>query len=145
MWDFNEIGIDVFDFFTGERGWMEFYAYLGELPPNARFPSAVSQDPNIARSKVDSLSEDDIRKIMDEQNVEDSERRVTPEGYTLEIEKFNQLIEEVRLLRLGMTGDKNAKFKPPLRPKTEQEVLIEKRIEELDAVDRNDFERELGF
>lgn len=63
----------------------------------------------------------------------------------MEIEKLNQVIEEVKLLRLSMSGDKNAKFKPPIRPKTEQEVLLEQRIEKLEAIDRDDFERQLGF
>lgn len=132
------------EFFTGERGWREFYAYLGELPPHAKFPSAVSQDPDIARSQVESLSEEDIRKMMDEDD-EEKEKRLTPEGYNLTIEKLNQVIEEVRLLRLGMTGDKKTKFKPPPRPKTEQEVLLSQRMEALEAIDRNDFEKSIGF
>lgn len=75
----------------------------------------------------------------------DKDQRITPEGYSMEIEKLNQVIEEVKLLRLSMSGDKNAKFKPPIRPKTEQEVLLEQRIEKLEAIDRDDFEHQLGF
>lgn len=126
-------------------GWVEFYAYLSELPPHSKFKSAISQDPEIARRYVSSLSEEDIREIMEEREVQDDEKRLTPEGYTQELEKLNQIVEEVRILRLGMTGDKNAKFKPQLRPKTEQEVLLEKRMEEYTLADQESMEKAMGF
>lgn len=144
MWDFNEIGIDVIDFFTGDRGWREFYAYMNELPPHSKFRSAISQDPDLAKSQVDSLSDDDIREIM-EKDDKDGDKTITPEGYDMQIEKLNQVIEEVRLLRLGMTGDKKTKFTPPIRPSTEADSLIKERIEALEQIDRDTFEKELGF
>lgn len=63
----------------------------------------------------------------------------------MEIEKLNQVIDEIKLLRLSWSGDKKNKFTPAQRPETEAEALLNKRIEILEEEDRNTFEKELGF
>lgn len=138
--------MDVLDFFTGEQGWTIFYAYLGELPSSSKFNSAVSQDPEIAKAQVNSLTDEQIQEIMEkEKSDEEEELHLSPEGYTLEIEKLNQVIEEIKLLRLGMTGDKKQKFVPPKRPKTEKDILLNKRKEALEERDRDEMQKSMGF
>lgn len=145
LWDFQvELGIDIHDYACGLRGYHEFYVFLNQLPPHSKFKSAVSQNPDIARMEVSSLSDDDIREIM-EQREEGKPGRQTPEGYTMEIEKLNQVIDEIKLLRLSWSGDKKNKFTPAQRPETEAEALLSERIEILEEEDRNTFEKELGF
>lgn len=148
LWDFQEhLNIDVLDFFTADRGWVQFYDYLSGLPSHAKFPSAVSQDPDLARAQVNAMSEDDIREIMDKRDKKDGESKndLTTEGYTMEIEKLNQVIEEVRMLRLSMSGSKKQTFKPQDRPSTANEKYLKKRIESFREIDRNTFAGELGF
>lgn len=118
--------------------------FLNQLPPHSKFKSAVSQNPEIAEMEVSSLSDDDIRAIM-EQREEGKPGRQTPEGYTLEIEKLNQVIDEIKILRIAMSGSKKTKFVPAQRPETEAEALLNERIEILEEEDRNTFEKELGF
>lgn len=145
LWDFQaELGIDIHDYACGLRGYKEFYVFLNQLPPHSKFKSAVSQNPEIAELEISSLSDNDIREIM-EQREEGKPGRQTPEGYTLEIEKLNQLIDEIKILRIAMSGSKKTKFVPAQRPETEAEALLNKRIEILEEEDRNTFEKELGF
>lgn len=146
LWDFNAIGIDIHDYMTGDRGWVEFYAFLSQLDSHTKFRSAISQDPELARAQVDSLTDDDIRKMVGEEDEETEPAHLTPEGHTMEIEKLNQILDSLQILRLTMSmSDKKPKFKPVARPKTEQQALIEKRAEQIRLSDQDSFEKAIGF
>lgn len=147
LWDFQkELGIDVHDYATGDRGWVEFYAYLWELGPHTKFRSAVSRDPEVAAAQVESLTDDQVREALGEDRDEDEEPDLTPEGHTIEVEKLNQIIDKISILTLSMSMSKQKqKFHPAPRPKTEVTRLLEERMEHIDAQDRNEFSKELGF
>lgn len=59
---------------------------------------------------------------------------------------MNEILDSLQMLRLTMSmSDKKPKFKPVARPKTEQQILIEKRAEEIRLSDQSDFEKSIGF
>ncbi|QAY17387.1 tail assembly chaperone [Gordonia phage IDyn] len=41
-------GLDVIEYFSGERSWFEFYEFMNALPPHSRFKAKLALDPELA-------------------------------------------------------------------------------------------------
>lgn len=89
---------------------------------------------DIAKAQAAGLSEEDIAAISDARaNGGSKDGDISPQGYSLEIEKLNQIIDSINLLRFVVRGSLGAKttpsdFKTTERPKTAFEREVDKRV-----------------
>lgn len=105
----------------------------------------------MALARVTSLDDEDVRKIIEAREQTDKPSDGVPlVGYSLEIEKFNQLIDAINLntftLR-NMFSKKGStdKFKPEPRPKTTYDKLLEERIDMVEKKDQATTLSDFGF
>lgn len=92
----------------------------------------------------------DPESLLDEDE-ETKEIEVPVEGYDANLAKQDQVIEEIRLLRVviqsmfgGKKGDK-VKFNPQPRPKTEAEKQLERLKSRAGEQESKNLMREAGF
>lgn len=129
-----EYGIDISDFFTPKRRLWEFWVFFSDLPEGSRTKSAVAMNEDIAKAQAAGLSEEDIAAISEARaNGGSKGGDISPQGYSLEIEKLNQIIDSINLLRFVVRGSLGAKvtssdFKTMERPKTAFEREVDKRV-----------------
>lgn len=96
--------------------------------------AAISLDEDVAKQQVANISEEEIARISEARsNPGGGGGNVTIQGYSLEIEKLNQILDSINLLRTTIRsalGGKNAAsdFKMAERPKTALEMEIDKRV-----------------
>ncbi|UTN91402.1 tail assembly chaperone [Gordonia phage Outis] len=121
-------GLDVLEYFRGERTWAEFYDFLNGLPAHSRFKAKLALDPDFAeilhQRKLE-LNEDD-----DEED-DDSEEGWKPttrsqEGYTPMIASTYTLIEsvqEVTRTLIAVNGQKPPSKQKLPRPVSSLDVL----------------------
>lgn len=92
----------------------------------------------------------DPESLLDEDE-ETKEIEVPVEGYDANLAKQDQVIEEIRLLRVviqGMFGGKKGdkvKFNPQPRPKTEAEKQLERLKSRAGEQESKNLMREAGF
>lgn len=121
------------------------------LPAGSKTKSAIAMDEEMAELRVSKMSEEDLRKILEaraEKNEYDIE--LTPEDYSVEIEKYNQIIDAVNALRItvisALSGKgKSPEYKPAERPTTKYESKLKQKLWELDKQDAEDLISEWGF
>lgn len=130
----KEYLVDLFEFFTPEREIWEFWALFNALPDGSATKSAISLDEEIAKQQVAHISEEEIERISESRANPGSQRgNLSLKGYSLEIEKMNQIIDAVNILRVTIKtalGGKtsNSDFQMAERPKTAFEKEIDKRV-----------------
>lgn len=145
--EFN--GLDVAEFFSGERELWEFWEFFNRLSDGGFTKSAIANDPEVAEQRLQAITEDDLRQISD-MRAKGGEENVPLTGYTLTIEKMNQLIDAVNLntwtIR-GMFANKKGqdKFKPATRPKTIFEKKLDKLVYEYEEREQKATMAEFGF
>lgn len=89
---------------------------------------------DIAKAQAAGLSEEDIAQISEARaNGGGKSGDISPQGYSLEIEKLNQIIDSINLLRFVVRGSLGAQvspsdFKTMERPKTAFEREVDKRV-----------------
>lgn len=148
MADFRTFwGIDVLDFFCGVQGWVIFYSYFNSLPSYSKTKAKIASDPEIAKAMTANI---DPESLLDEDE-EPKEVEVPVEGYDASLAKQDQVIEEIRLLRVviqsmfgGKKGEK-IKFNPQPRPKTEAEKQLERLKSRAGEQESKNLMREAGF
>lgn len=97
------------------------------------------------------LSEEEIARIYESRkNPGSAQGSITLRGYSLEIEKLNQILDSLNLLRVTIRsalGSKNAgsEFKPAERPKTALEKKIDALVEAYEKKDQASTMAEFGF
>lgn len=108
----------------------------------------MASDPELAKALTDHIKPEDLLK--DEETP--GERPSPPlEGYTLEVEKLNQLIDQMHLLRATIQaivskskgGNKKIALEP--RPKTEAEKILEQRKHQAGIDESKDLLARAGF
>lgn len=137
-YDFHhELGIDILDYFAGERSWWEFYEYLYELPQWGKFQSALAMDEEYAETQYERIKR--LREEQDEDLDEDDESNPewkpkgrSPEGWTPELATLNDLHEQMQSVARILVGA-HSKGKPP---------DIQKRIRPVTALDLLELESE---
>lgn len=140
-------GIDVLDFFDGAQGWVIFYSYFNSLPSYSKTKAKISSDPEIAKAMTAHIDPD---SLLDEDG-EEKEIEVPVEGYDAYIAKQDQVIEEIRLLRVSIQGmfsgkkGEKIKFNPQPRPKTEAEKQLERLKSKAGERESKNLMREAGF
>lgn len=108
-------------------------------------------DGELAELQLKGLPESEIRKILDARAEKDSgEVQLSPEDYDISIEKLNQVIDSINALRvtlLAVMGNKpkDSDRKPVQRPKSQYEILLEKKILEFEKEDNSQLASEFGF
>lgn len=135
MYDFrHELGIDVLDYFAGERSWWEFYDFLYELPSWGKFQSALVMDEEYARTQYERIKQ--LREAAEDEDEDEDEgsddeswkpEGRSPEGWTPVLATLNDLHEQVQSVARILIGV-NSKGKPPdiqkrVRPKTALDIL----------------------
>lgn len=141
-------GVDVVDFFQGKKGWAIFWEMFYHLPSHGKVRSKMASDPELAKALTAHVKPEDLLKEEDSSG----ERPSPPlEGYTLEIEKMNQLIDQIHLLRATIQAivskSKGAKQKISLepRPKSEAEKILEQRKHQAGIDESKDLLARAGF
>lgn len=121
------------------------------LPAGSKTKSAIAMDEEMAELRVSKMSEEELRQIL-AARAEKSEYDIelAPEDYSVEIEKYNQIIDAVNALRLTVVSalsgkGKSPEFKPAERPTTKYESKLKKKLWELDKQDAEDLISEWGF
>lgn len=136
------------DFFQGKMGWKIFWELFYGLPSHGKVRSKMASDPELAKALTDHIKPEDLLK--DEETP--GERPSPPlEGYTLEVEKLNQLIDQMHLLRATIQaivskskgGNKKIALEP--RPKTEAEKILEQRKHQAGIDESKDLLARAGF
>lgn len=129
------------------QGWVIFYSYFNSLPSYSKTKAKISSDPEIAKAMTANI---DPESLLDEDG-ETKEVEVPVEGYDASLAKQDQVIEEVRLLRVviqsmfgGKKGEK-VKFNPQPRPKTEAEKQLERLKSRAGEQESKNLMREAGF
>lgn len=121
------------------------------LPAGSKTKSAIAMDEEMAELRVSKMSEEELRQILEaraEKNEYDIE--LTPEDYSVEIEKYNQIIDAVNALRITVVSalsgkGKSPEYKPAERPTTKYESKLKQKLWELDKQDAEDLISEWGF
>ena len=96
--------------------------------------AAISLDEDVAKQQVANISEEEIARISEARsNPGGNAGNVTIRGYSLEIEKLNQILDSINLLRFTIRSALSSKssqseFKMAERPKTALEKEIDKRV-----------------
>lgn len=149
VWDFQaELGINVVEFFTLERSWDQFFAFLRQLPDHSRFRVKQLTDPELAQQYYAQFSDEDI-KAQDEKS-KDGTYEPPLLGYTPELAKMDQLLDAINLLShlvaTALSSKKNGpKFEPEKRPKTAFEKEFRRRLLEAGKKDAQDLAANFGF
>lgn len=97
------------------------------------------------------FSEEEIARIYESRrNPGSAQGSITLRGYSLEIEKLNQILDSLNLLRVTIRsalGSKNAssEFKPAERPKTALEKKIDALVDTYEKKDQATTMAEFGF
>ena len=93
----------------------------------------------------------DPESLLDEEEEESKEVEVPMEGYDANLAKQDQVIEEIRLLRVviqtmfgGKKGEK-VKFNPQPRPKTEADKQLERLKSRAGERESKNLMQEAGF
>lgn len=88
-------------------------------------------------------------EMLDEQaNPDRSGEGLTTEGYDQYVAKLNEVIDGINLLRMSIQvslGGKDKDFKPVVRPKTEVQKQLDKRMYEVDEKNTKETMAEFGF
>lgn len=88
-------------------------------------------------------------EMLDSQaNPDHSGEGLTTEGYDQYVAKLNEVIDGVNLLRMSILvalGGKDKDFKPVVRPKTEVQKQLDKRMYEVDEKNTKETMAEFGF
>ena len=144
-------GLDVADFFSGERELWEFWEFFNRLPDGSFSKSAMADDPEIAEMRVANVTDEDIQRILDARSSQSQQINGVPVvGYTLEIEKLNQIIDALNIntftIRSIFGGKKNNdQFKEVPRPKSAYDKLLEKRIHAYEKQEQENTMKQFGF
>lgn len=141
QWDFQaHLGIDVLDYFAGERSWHEFYEFLHELPRWGKYHSALQMDEEFAQHILELRREQKRRESEREWDDEDDQefevKTRSPEGYDPMIAALHGIDERIQAL-IRMEVQLHSKSKPPNvvpapRPITMVDAL--ERLEERDEM-----------
>lgn len=112
-----------------ERSWKEFYSFLSKLPDHSDTRVKMAEDPKLAEAIVSNITDEDLERMEQNKKVPDPPLA----GYTPEVEKLNQILDAINLLRVSIQamvtkkGKKAPEFEPARRPKTATAKLIEER------------------
>lgn len=135
----------------GEREFWEFWAFFRMLPDGSFTKSAISEDEEVAKMRVDALSEEEIAAISDSRAETDDKPKDLPQaGYSLEIEKLNQVIDSLNELKnivKLVSGNKVPKkaWRPTQRPKSAYDRLLDKRVWEYEKAYQEQAMSDFGF
>ena len=121
------------------------------LPAGSKTKSAIAMDEEMAELRVSRMTEEELRQILEaraEKNEYDIE--LTPEDYSVEIEKYNQIIDAVNALRITVVSalsgkGKGPEYKPAERPTTKYESKLKQKLWDLDRQEAEDLASEWGF
>lgn len=142
--------MSVEEFFTGQRELWEFWLFFGDLPEGSRTKTAIAMDPEIAEARSEAVSEEEIASLYESRAGKGPRQELTPRGYTLEVEKLNQVLDAINALQLvvrQLTSGKvkESDFKPAQRPKTEFDKRIDERIKAYEKKYQEGVMAEFGF
>lgn len=142
--------MDINDFFNGDRYWSDFYVFFHNLPASSKTKAKIAMDEEVAKSRLEGYSEEELREILKARSEGNSEVELNPEDYDISIEKLNQVIDAVNGLGLIVRGGLGGKvsqsdFKPTKRPKSIFEIMLENKLLELDKQDMEDLASDFGF
>lgn len=122
---------------------------LEDLPSHGKLRSKIASDPELAKAMTDHIKPEDL---LNQDSDAPGERPTPPlEGYTLEVEKLNQVIDQLHLLRATITAmvskskNKNQKISLEPRPKTEAEKILEERKHQAGLDESKDLLAMAGF
>lgn len=110
----------------------------------------MAMDEDLAKQQVAGLTEEQIDEIIRSKEDRDAEVKIPLEGYTMEVEKLNQLIDEVGLLRHAVisavsSGKAKHEFKPAPRPKSAVQEAIEEATYNRERQSAHSLMGNLGF
>lgn len=142
--------MSVEEFFTGQRELWEFWLFFGDLPEGSRTKTAIAMDPEVAEARSEAVSEEEIASLYESRAGKGPRQELTPRGYTLEVEKLNQVLDAINVLQLvvrQLAGGKvkEADFKPAQRPKTEFDKRIDERVRAYEKKYQEGVMAEFGF
>lgn len=138
----------MIDYFTLDRSWFEFWDFFNLLPSNSRTKSAIANNEEVAKLKADQVPVEELDRILEARASKRPQTQIPLEGYTLEIEMLNKVVDSVNMLTttvMQALGNKNASFPPQPRPTTAFEKALEVRIKERERQELDDLEAAFGF
>jgi len=154
-YDFRaELGIDVIDYFTGERSFVEFHAFLHELPTHRKFKSALVLDEEYAgyvyteREKARMALEEEMEELEDSGEEVDPWRRPalrSQEDYTPELAALHILDEHIQALIKTVIGLVTGKSGPDVQKHPRPYTMIDAIGLEAERDDMHDFARRVGL
>lgn len=113
--------------------------------------AAISLDEDVAQQQAANISEEEIARISEARsNPGGSSGNVTIQGYSLEIEKLNQILDSINLLRVTIRSalggkDSGSDFKMAERPKTALEMEIDKLVKAYEKKYQAEAMADFGF
>lgn len=125
--------------------------FFAGLPDWCRSKSKLEMDEETAKLRAEQIPDEDIEKISEERaNKANKKPEIGPRGYTNVIEKLNQAIDAINLLRLtvrqvGGGKVKETDFTPEPRPTTALQREINKRVEQYEEEYQRQAMAEFGF
>lgn len=149
MWDYqHHLGIDVVEFFTLERSWFEFWLLFQQLPQESRVKASIADNPELAKMKAAAIPDEQIEAIINGKSEDPQERTVPLEGYTPEMAKLDDLINEVRILRLTFANAfSKKKIEEPMQPRPKDAFMkeLEARMWQKEKEEADELKSKLGF
>ncbi len=117
------------------------------LPEDSKTKSAISNDEDYAREFVWSISDEEIREIMERP---DEEIEPPTEGYTnlnAQLDGIRDAVDSLRITVVSLLGSKkgNSEEKPVKRPTTAIQRELRKRMWELDKEESEELFSQFGF
>lgn len=105
------MGVDILDYFTGERSWHEFYDFIQELPSHGKFHSAMAMDEDFAKMLHKRLEEE--KPDWDEEEPDQTLHELrSPEGYDPKYQLMVAMDEHLQAL-MKVTVSLHSKSKAP--------------------------------
>src|SRR5699024_6761656 len=129
----------------------EFWAFFAALPDGSMTKAAISIDEDVAKQQAAGISEEEIARSSEARsNPRGNSENVTIQGYSLEIEKLNQILDSIILLRVTIRsalGSKNSSsdHKMAKRQKTALEIEIDKLVKAYEKKYQAEAMADFGF
>jgi hypothetical protein len=139
-------GVDLLDFFRGERPWGQLYRLVDALPSWGRYKSQIVMDPEWAKMICDMEDAGKETPPTGESSVTDDEA-MSPFGYTPEVSRLDLILDRLQSLESAVMwtvqpDKQREQIQPMPRPETaldrERESRTRSLLEDLDAMFRGE-------
>jgi hypothetical protein len=121
-------GINIYEFFRGERSWRQFYSFLDQLPPHSKYKSALVMDPEWVQLIIEAEEKGEPAPpgAVDDNDI------MSPSGYDEIVSRLDLIADRVMGVRASVVASVHPKHKEPdwkplPRPRTLLDIAREAR------------------